>query len=120
MILAGDVGGTKTLLGLFDPGPPLRPLRIASYASAAHRSLGAMLEAFGAQEAGRVDAAALGIAGTIRGDHAVLPNLPWTVDAAPLAAQLGLPAVLLLNDLEASAWALELLRDDDVATVLPG
>jgi glucokinase len=120
MILAGDVGGTKTLLGLFDPGPPIRAVRIVSYPSASYPSLASMLEAFRPAEPGPVAAAALGVAGPIRGSRAVLPNLPWAVDAAPLAAQLGLRAVALLNDLEASAWGLELLREEDLATILPG
>ncbi len=120
MILAGDVGGTKTLLGVFDPGPPLRPLRVASFPSASFPSLGALIEAFGPSTPGRITAAALGVAGPIRGTTAVLPNLPWSVDAAPLAALLRLPASALVNDLEASAWGLELLGDGDVATLLPG
>jgi glucokinase len=120
MILAGDVGGTKTLLALFDPGPPLRPLRVESFPSASFPSLGAMIEAFRSSAPERVAAAALGIAGYIRGTHAALPNLPWTVDAAPVAALLDLPAVALVNDLEASAWSLELLGNAAVETLLPG
>jgi glucokinase len=120
MILAGDVGGTKTLLGLFDPGPPLRAARVESFRSAAFPSLGAIVEAFLARGPARLDAAALGVAGPIRGTTAVLPNLPWSVDAAPLAARLSLAALALVNDLEASAWALELLGEADLATLLPG
>ena len=120
MILAGDVGGTKTLLGLFDPGPPLRPVHVAAFQSARFDSLGAIVEVFRASAPGRVVAAALGVAGPIRGTTAVLPNLPWSVDAVELAALLGIPALALLNDLEASAWALELLADDQLATLLPG
>ncbi len=120
MILAGDVGGTKTLLALFDPGPPLRPVQVASFRSASVPSLGAIVEAFRASAPEPVAAAAIGVAGAIRGTTAALPNLPWAVDAAPVAARLGLAAVALLNDLEASAWALDLLGEDDVTTLLPG
>ncbi len=120
MILAGDVGGTKTLLALFDPGPPLRPVRLASFRSASFPSLAAIVEAFRPAAEERVTAAALGVAGTIRGTTAALPNLPWPVDAAPVAAARGLPTLALLNDLEASAWGRELLGDGDVATLLPG
>jgi glucokinase len=120
MILAGDIGGTKTLLALFDPGPPLRAVRVASFPSASFASLEAIVEAFRPAAAGRVDAAAFGVAGPIRGTTATLPNLPWSVDVAPLAAALGIPAVALVNDLEASAWALELLGERDLATLLPG
>jgi glucokinase len=120
MILAGDVGGTKTLLGLFDPGPPLRPERVASFPSASFPSLVAIVEAFRSSAPAPIAAAALGVAGPIRGTRAVLPNLPWSVDAAPVAALLKLPALALVNDLEATAWGLELLGDEDVATLLPG
>jgi glucokinase len=120
MILAGDVGGTKTLLALYDPGPPLRPVRVESFRSGSFPSLAAMVEAFCGSAAGRVTAAALGVAGPIRGTTAVLPNLSWSVDAVPLAALLGLPALALVNDLEASAWGLELLGGGDLATLLPG
>lgn len=121
MILAGDVGGTKTLLALFDPGPPLRAVQVASFPSAQFGSLGAIVQAFrGASAPGRVEAAALGVAGPIRGTTAALPNLPWSVDAVELAALLRIPALALLNDLEASAWGLELLGEDQLATILPG
>jgi glucokinase len=120
MILAGDVGGTKTLLGLFDPGPPLRPVRVASFASPSFPSLGAIVEAFRSSAPAPVAAAALGVAGPVRGTTAVLPNLAWSVDAAAVAALLRIPTVAIVNDLEATAWGLELLAGDDVATILPG
>jgi glucokinase len=120
MILAGDVGGTKTLLALFEAGPPLRPVRVESFHSASFPSLGAMVEAFRRDAPERISAGALGVAGPIRGGTAALPNLSWSVDAASLAAQLGLPTLGLVNDLEASAWSLELLGEGDVETLLPG
>ncbi len=120
MILAGDVGGTKTLLALFDPGPPLRLERAATYPSAAFPSLAAMILAFRAEAPGPIAAAAVGVAGPVRGTTAALPNLPWSVDAVPLAGLLGVPALTLLNDLEASAWGLELLGEADAVPLLPG
>jgi glucokinase len=120
MILAGDVGGTKTLLALFERGPPLQPLRVESFQSGSYPSLEAMVEAFRQRAPAPVTAAALGVAGPIRGTTASLPNLEWSVDAVPLAALLGLPTLALVNDLEASAWGLELLGDGDVCTLLPG
>lgn len=120
MILAGDVGGTKTLLGLFEPGPPLRLVRAASFPSAAFASLGALVAAFVPGGREPIIAAALGVAGPVRGTTAALPNVSWPVDAALLAAQLRIDAVALLNDLEASAWGLELLAEDELETLLPG
>jgi glucokinase len=120
MILAGDIGGTKTVLALFEPGPPLCPVRVATFPSASYPSLEAMMEEFRPAAAGPVAAAALGVAGPILGTTAVLPNLPWSVDAMRLATGLRLPVPTLLNDVEASVWALELLRDDEAVSLLPG
>jgi glucokinase len=120
MILAGDLGGTKTHLALFEPGPPLRLVRLETFASAAFPSLDAMLDRFRGEGAPRLAAAALGVAGPIVGATAVLPNLAWSVDADRVASTLGLPAVALLNDVEASVWALELLGDGETATLLAG
>jgi glucokinase len=120
MILAGDIGGTKTLLGLYDPGPPLRPVRVESFPSASFPSLEAMIEAFRRDAPGPIAAAAMGVAGPILGGGAVLPNLAWSVDGARLARLLDVPGVALLNDVEASVWALELLGEDGAATLLPG
>ena len=119
-ILAGDVGGTKTNLGLFDPGPPLRLVRFATFRSGAYASLEAILDAFLPDGAGPLAAAALGVAGPIVRQSALLPNVAWSVDAARLAARLGLRGVTLLNDLEANAWAVESLAAADVEVLLPG
>ncbi len=120
MILAGDVGGTKTHLALFAPGPPLRAVRVETYHSAAYSSLDAMIDQFRGKDAVPVSAAALGVAGPIIGATAVLPNLAWSVDAARIADRLALPGLLLLNDVEASVWALELLGPGDTAVLQPG
>jgi glucokinase len=120
MILAGDVGGTKTLLALFDPGPPLRLERAATFHSASFPSLDAIVDAFRGAAPAPIVAAGLGVAGPVVGTTAVLPNLPWSVDGAALAVRLGVPALALLNDLEASAWGLEALGDSDAPLLLAG
>lgn len=120
MILAGDVGGTKTHLALFDPGPPLRLARLETFHSAAFPSLQAMIDAFRGAAPVPVSAAALGVAGPIVGTTAVLPNLAWSVDALAIASGLGVPMLSLLNDVEASLWALELLGADDAVLLVPG
>lgn len=120
MILAGDVGGTKTHLALFDPGPPLRLVRLETYRTGAFASLEEMLGAFLHDRDVPLAAAALGVAGPVIGGAAALPNVTWDVDARRTAMRVGLPAVTLLNDLEASAWAIEALGSADAATVLAG
>jgi glucokinase len=119
-ILAGDVGGTKTNLGLFEAGPPPRPLRLETLSSRAFGTFEDMLAAFLAAGGPAVAAAAFGIAGPVRGGVADPTNLAWTVDAARLSERLGLATVTLLNDLEATAWALDALGPDGAAVLLEG
>jgi len=124
MILACDVGGTKTNLALFErePNGGLRRTRLASYPSAGHASLDDIVDLFLREAAaGAAPAAAgFGVAGPVTQGVARITNLPWEVSAARLAARLGLPRVALLNDLEAHAWALERVPPADVALLQVG
>ncbi|OFW04226.1 MAG: glucokinase [Acidobacteria bacterium RIFCSPLOWO2_02_FULL_68_18] len=123
MLLAGDVGGTKTLLGLFERADR-RPRRIHafSYPTTAFDSFGAMLDAF-AREAGRplrIDAAAVGVAGPVLAGHARLTNIVWDIGDDEIAARLGTSRVRLVNDLEALANSADVLADEEVAVLQQG
>jgi len=92
MLLAGDVGGTKTLLGLFERGDR-RPRAVAtlSYPTSAFSSFSGILDAF-AHDVGqpfRLDAAAAGVAGPVVGNRAHLTNVAWTVSADEITARFG-------------------------------
>jgi glucokinase len=101
MILAGDIGGTKTVLALCDDA--LAIVREGVYPGADHPSLEAILDRFLSPDDLRdLTGACFGVAGPVVGGTAKITNLPWTIDAAPLAAKLGAP-VWLLNDLQATA-----------------
>jgi glucokinase len=123
MIVGGDVGGTKTLLGVFEPAPH-RPRLIAthSYVTATYGSFVEILEEFdraiGRQ--GAVDAAAVGVAGPVIGGVSQMTNISWDVSAAEIAAHLGTPRVALLNDLEAMANSVEVLTAEEVAVLQEG
>ncbi len=106
MILAGDVGGTKTLLGLFDDsGPGLRSLREETFASRDHDSLEDVLERFlGRDRAEPPDAACFGVAGPIADGSTRMTNLPWIVEEASLGRAMGTTRVRLLNDVQALAY----------------
>jgi len=107
MILAGDIGGTKTTLGLFDSsGDGLREHGRASYVSRDFPGLEAIVERFRAEHPdASVDAACFGVAGAVIAGRAATTNLPWPeLDQRSLSRDLGLPHVLLLNDLEATAY----------------
>ena len=122
MILAGDVGGTKTLLGLFERAHPRPSQRhLFKYSTTDFSSFGDQLDAFARDVGGmpRLDGIALGIAGPVTGRVARLTNHDWVVDADRIAEQLGSP-VALLNDLEAMAYSLEVLAPDEQVVLQAG
>ncbi len=123
MILAGDIGGTKTVLRLYErKGNGLLAGRTEIYPSADLRSLDEALERFlGGGEAERVEAAGFGVAGPVIGGRAVTTNLPWQdLEAAELARRLGVEHVALLNDLQAAAYGMLVLPDEDLVSLNPG
>jgi glucokinase len=123
VILAGDVGGTKTLLGLFDAGEHRpRPRTIRSYPTSAYASFTGILDAF-ARDEGRpfeVQAVAAGVAGPIVGNRARLTNITWDISADEIAHRVGVTRVRLLNDLEAMANSAEVLTAEEVVVLQPG
>jgi glucokinase len=122
MILAGDVGGTKTLLGLFERAPA-RPSQhhLFRYSTTAFPSFDDLLDAFARDVGGmpRLEAIALGVAGPVVGRVARLTNHTWAVDADEIAARSGAP-VALLNDLEAMAHSLEVLTAEEQVVLQAG
>jgi len=123
MILAGDVGGTKTLLGLFEhKGGRLRKVREASFHSQSAPSLTAIVDEFLAAGRQKVDRFAVGVAGPVVGGRSQVVNLRWPVDARRLASALGLGPgrVWLLNDLEATAWGIPELPSAKLENLTPG
>ena len=123
VILAGDIGGTKALLGLFEPAARRpRPIIIRSYPTTAFRSFTEILDAFVrdvAQPFG-IDAAAVGVAGPVIDQHARLTNVVWNISAREVSQRFGAPPVRLLNDLEAIAHSADLLAEDEVAVLQEG
>ncbi len=121
MILAGDIGGTNTRLGLFEPSSSgVRPLASATYPSKEHDSLDDIVRKFLAAQSHRLKRACFAIAGPVRDGRVATTNLAWVVDGARLASQLGLDRVALINDLEAIGHGLPHLAPEDIATLSPG
>jgi glucokinase len=122
MLMAGDVGGTKTLLGLFEPGNP-RPVPQATfdYTTNAFSTFADLLDAF-IRDAGpqRIDAAALGVAGPVVAERATLTNVVFDISAADIKGRCGAPRVQLLNDLEAMALSVEVLTPDEFVLLQRG
>lgn len=124
MILAGDVGGTKSNLGLFEVvDGTLRLVRSAKYRSLEFPGLTAVIEAFlaaGPPIEGGLKAACFGIPGPVIDNRASTTNLPWIVDGALVAAEAGVRVAVLINDLVATAEGLPLLEEDEVAILQKG
>ena len=121
MLLAGDIGGTKTALSLYAYGDGLlQHLRGATFASAQHPTLEAIVKQFLAEgEALTLQAACFGVAGPVLDGRSAATNLPWIMETATLAEALQLPAarVKLMNDLEASAFGMLYLAPDEFAVL---
>jgi len=120
MILAGDVGGTKTSLALYrrEGGGLLRD-RMATYRSREHAGLDSILRDFLSGETA-VERACVGVAGPVEDGRCKLTNLAWEVDEASLRRILGVREAYLVNDLQATASSLPFLRKSDRAMLQEG
>jgi glucokinase len=122
MLLAADVGGTKTLMGLYqrrDERP--HSLVVREYATPDFNSLddivGTFLDETGARD---LCAVCIGVAGPVTGMVARLTNVPWLADASVVADRLTNCPVHLMNDLEAMAYAVPVLEPDELAVLQEG
>jgi glucokinase len=124
MILAGDVGGTKTLLGLFTPDPERpSPVEVGEFATLEYDTLETMIEEFlqaWKVESRHLRAASFGAAGAVKSQVARMTNVPWIVDAASISERTGIKRCRILNDLEALAYSVRVLRADELATLQAG
>ncbi len=121
MILAGDIGGTKTNLALFahETGPH-QPHVEATFVSRHYASLEAIIREFLAANPVNIEGAAFGVAGPVVSGRATITNLPWVIDVETLRTEFSVARVTLLNDLEAIANAVPILEADDVAVLNAG
>jgi glucokinase len=122
MILAGDIGGTKTNLGLFDvDGGALKLRRFESYPSRNYSGLESIIEEFlGSAGPGSVNAGCFGIAGPVVDGRSITPNLPWVVATQVLGERFSLASVTLINDLEATAHGIAELKPEEFVTLNEG
>jgi len=121
MLLAGDIGGTKTALGIFSPDAgPRAPLAEASFPSAQYTDLESLVREFLHQANLPVDRASFGVAGPVTNGRARVTNLPWVIDESNLRQTLHLSSVRLINDLDAIAHAVPLLGSGDLCTLHAG
>ena len=124
MLLAADVGGTKTLLGLFKRAPE-RPVRIEAgeFVTLEYENLVPMIREFlkaAGVEPRAIAAATFGVAGAVTDQVARLTNVPWLVDGAVISQAAGLRRVHLLNDLESMAHSVVVLEANELAVLQQG
>jgi len=121
MILAGDIGATRTRLAAFETeGNRLQCVVEKIYMSQDHPGLPEILTQFIRSEGIPVHSAAFGVAGPVRSGRSKISNLPWVIDSRELAKQLKLNSVALLNDLEAYAYGIDALESKDFITLSEG
>jgi glucokinase len=115
MILAGDIGGTHARLAYFQPqNGDLRLVCERVFPSRDYTEFGDVVSEFLKDSAARPTVACFGIAGPVRNGRVEASNLPWIIEQSRLAKRMQLPATLLINDLEASAWGIGGLRPQDL------
>jgi glucokinase len=123
MILAGDVGGTKVHLALYNfAGGKLVPVRDHKFPAHEFATLDDVVKAFQAQgsDDGEIVAACFGCPGPVRDGRLKLTNLPWTLDARDLQKSLGIEHIFLINDLEANGYGVPELAPESLFTLCKG
>jgi glucokinase len=123
MILAGDVGGTKVDLALynFEQGQ-LKPVIDKKYAAREFPSLRAVVEEFLAEckPVEAITSACFGVPGPVRNGRLKLTNLPWLLDSRDLGRELNIEHLFLINDLEANGYGIPELTADKILTLSTG
>lgn len=121
MILAGDIGGTKTNLALYNlENDELKIVSQKQYASKDYASFMDLIKDF--KDENRIDnieALCLGIAGPIIDERCRTTNLPWDIRAKDLKKEFEINSVKLLNDLESTAYGMLYLKDDEFIDLNP-
>jgi glucokinase len=121
MLLAGDIGGTKTVLAVCSPEAGARaPLLEMTFLSGRYASLAAVVGEFMAKHSYAVSHASFGVAGPVVAGRAEVTNLPWEMSESGLQSELQFRAVRLLNDLESIAYAVPHLSASDLHTINAG
>lgn len=114
MILAGDIGGTKTHLAVFDGKKMVRGEKFSSKQAS---SLEEIIHTFLKE---KVERACFGVAGPVQDQKSHVTNLPWVIDAKKIASEFKIPRVALINDLEANAWGIGCLEEKEFAVLNAG
>ena len=119
--LAGDIGVTSSLLGYFEvDAGRVETIVHEVYPSRRFKGIVEVVRTFISTHGLRSDTACFSVAGPVRHDHAVTPNLGWVVDGREASRALGLQAVRIINDLEANAYGIPTLDPSDLVVLNSG
>lgn len=122
IVLAGDIGGTRTRLALVTLGP--RPPRLVGeqdFATQQTTALAPLVHDFLARQAGpKPERACFGVAGPVVDGHVRLSNVDWELDEAALGSAIGIPTTRIINDFAAIGYAIPLLTPDDAVALQAG
>lgn len=120
-ILAGDIGGTKTLLQLVEIGAQTRTVLLERrYESGAYPTFEGLVREFVSLDPSPVNAACFAVAGPVIDRHSEITNLDWNIEADDLQAMFSIPRIVLTNDFSAVAVGVPLLGPEDVTSLNPG
>lgn len=120
-VLVGDVGGTKTVLGLVAKVEGrLRVDRELRLPSGAYDALPELVAHYLRETGATPQGAAFAVAGPVQDGRCHITNLPWIIDRRQLESEFGWERVGLLNDLEAIAWGVPSLGAEDLLVLYPG
>ena len=125
-VLAGDIGGSKTNIGIFAvEDQQLSSLFEATYVSSHYHSLEEIIEHFLTQLKNKdlkipIAAACFGVAGPVKNNYCEVTNLPWIIDALQIQKKFVWQTVDLLNDLQANAWGIAALDEQDFISLNEG
>ncbi len=121
MVLAGDIGGTKTNLALYAlENKELKVVSSKQFASKDYENFMDLIEDFQKKSSvSKIDALCIGVAGPIINERCITTNLPWDIKAEDLKEHFGIESVRLLNDLEATAYGMLYLKDEEFVELNP-
>jgi glucokinase len=128
MILAGDIGGTKSVMALFARDDPRTPIVERVFQSVNYLGLEEVVREFVDRaisdrqlgQRNQITAACFGLAGPVVNERSMISNLPWVISAQGLREILGVPAVKLINDLEATGYGIPTLQADELLILNEG
>ena len=123
MLLAGDIGGTKTVLALFSTtasSTPLHPIHLQTFPSNQFSSLEAIIGQFLQDKDVDIEVASFGVAGPVMNGRSQITNLPWIIESTTISQTFQIEKITLLNDLESIANAVPHLQANDLATINEG